>query len=468
MPASPYDYKLPNYLTDEDLKKIRRQKIWLGKFGVHEDTKEKLLEQRAREAGLGAIENIRSREDTGRMALDKMNELSRNVQSKSDDKEALSRFADSPGMQAHLETLQNLQPDFNQLVEEEVTSKGLGQLPAVKDFLTRREYQMAGEAASADTQKTKNQMLELGMNLVNKPEYRELGMTIVAIAKSGDIDKYKDILKNIGAAGQSEVTTEGAKDVELLKQFGGEKLQEKKQEDIMEQLGFKRETQMMVEKARVDRAANVDMNKPNFKTANLELKLGNTVKTDKRVKDFGIIDSQFSKMQTVWSDYVHNRDDMSPDKLKQSRIGIDQALIMIFNKMLDPISVVRESEFARTPQAEGVMERIKAVIPKLQEGGVGISDRDREELVRTAQMLTDAGRDGYNKIINNYREAFSGYSHLGVNPDRIIKSFEIELSEPAEVKRSLFGDDEEEEDYTDEDESRYQELLRKQREGTLR
>lgn len=79
--------------------------------------------------------------------------------------------------------------------------------------------------------------------------------------------------------------------------------------------------------------------------------------------------------------------ELSLDPNSESRVASDQALAVLFQKMLDPTSVVRESEYARTGEGVAMINRIISFIPKLQKGGLAISDADRTALYQMAEQF---------------------------------------------------------------------------------
>jgi len=92
---------------------------------------------------------------------------------------------------------------------------------------------------------------------------------------------------------------------------------------------------------------------------------------------------------------------------EKSKLAIDQGLITIYNKISDPTSVVRESEYARTPENVPVVNRIAGAIEKIKSGGSGITDEDRKALVVGAKILANergatfqSRRDEYRNISN--------------------------------------------------------------------
>lgn len=85
----------------------------------------------------------------------------------------------------------------------------------------------------------------------------------------------------------------------------------------------------------------------------------------------------------------------------ESSSAADQALIISFNKMLDPTSVVREGEFARSTQGQSYLQQLQAKVDQAMRGGAGLSPETRQALVNTTQVL-------YGDYIKNHNdEAYS-------------------------------------------------------------
>ena len=119
--------------------------------------------------------------------------------------------------------------------------------------------------------------------------------------------------------------------------------------------------------------------------------------TKKIVKDSKEIDSAISRMDNVWNKYQSNPN-------PNSKNALDQALVITFNKMLDPGSVVRESEFARTPQGQNLISRIQGASEKLAQGGVGLTDAERDEIIVVAKQLQEGQMIELEKEKQLYRE----------------------------------------------------------------
>ncbi len=99
--------------------------------------------------------------------------------------------------------------------------------------------------------------------------------------------------------------------------------------------------------------------------------------------------SQYRQVTTMNDkmDFLMERSARGDEK---SRGATDQSIIILFNKMLDPESVVRESEYARTPEGMATLDRLHGKYKKIAEGGVGITDDERKEIVEVAKAMQKA------------------------------------------------------------------------------
>lgn len=77
-----------------------------------------------------------------------------------------------------------------------------------------------------------------------------------------------------------------------------------------------------------------------------------------------------------------------------------QAVVIGFNKMLDPISVVRESEYARTPEGASLLNRLEGQIIRFQQGGVGLNAAELQNIYDIASAILD----GYKRTQLDYAE----------------------------------------------------------------
>jgi hypothetical protein len=72
-----------------------------------------------------------------------------------------------------------------------------------------------------------------------------------------------------------------------------------------------------------------------------------------------------------------------------------QAIINTFNKILDPLSVVRESEYARTQEGLAVLTRLEGLVQKWKDGGTGVPVA---ELQKMYDLATTAVK-GYERLL---------------------------------------------------------------------
>ena len=87
---------------------------------------------------------------------------------------------------------------------------------------------------------------------------------------------------------------------------------------------------------------------------------------------------------------------------KGNRVAADQALGVMFQKMLDPTSVVRESEYARTPEGVAFFNRMEAILPKLASGGLQLTNDDRDALLTMATRALESAGEQFNEHYERY------------------------------------------------------------------
>ena len=126
------------------------------------------------------------------------------------------------------------------------------------------------------------------------------------------------------------------------------------------------------------------------------------------VKTFIEVSSQVARLDEA----------VKESKTSDSLIAVDQALITIFNKMLDPESVVRESEYARSPQDQAIMSRLKGKADRLLSGGVGLTPIERDALARMARRFGEISKKQFKEQSRFFgKEA----ERLGIKKERIIR-----------------------------------------------
>ena len=66
-----------------------------------------------------------------------------------------------------------------------------------------------------------------------------------------------------------------------------------------------------------------------------------------------------------------------------------QAILISFNKMLDPSSVVRESEYSRSASGQSALETMKGFVDKLSQGGAGVTLAELETYRAFGEMVVE-------------------------------------------------------------------------------
>jgi len=120
------------------------------------------------------------------------------------------------------------------------------------------------------------------------------------------------------------------------------------------------------------------------------------VKDDPWVKDFPSLSRSFSSMDAAYNQAVKATAD------KTSKAAADQAIITLFNKMLDPTSVVREGEYARSEQGQSLIMQAESKYAQMTQGGAKITDSTRKEMVTIAKTLYDNSFTEYSDTMDFY------------------------------------------------------------------
>lgn len=120
------------------------------------------------------------------------------------------------------------------------------------------------------------------------------------------------------------------------------------------------------------------------------------------VKDFVTVSTNVKAMEGLL-----NRALVTGDK--NNLVAVDQGLITMYNKLTDPASVVRESEYARTPGNLPFINRLQGAIAKVQTGGAGLTNEDRKALVEGAKIIIKERGSQYNSTLNEYNDLAAQY-----------------------------------------------------------
>ena len=136
----------------------------------------------------------------------------------------------------------------------------------------------------------------------------------------------------------------------------------------------------------------------------VSMQLRRQFQAEPAVKDFKDIKLRSELMNSAWEMNLK-----TPNK-----IAVDQAIITLFNKMQDAISVVRESEYARTQNDLSLLHRVQGMIQKGWTGGAGPTDSDRKALVNMGNLFEKKYSERYTKTRDFYKKTLA--PEFSVNP----------------------------------------------------
>lgn len=89
--------------------------------------------------------------------------------------------------------------------------------------------------------------------------------------------------------------------------------------------------------------------------------------------------------------------------LAGNRAAGGQAVITSFNKLLDPGSVVREGEYARSEQGQSILNRLQGRINQASQGGVALTDAEIQQIASVTKTLYTDYLRSYNNEVAEYR-----------------------------------------------------------------
>lgn len=127
---------------------------------------------------------------------------------------------------------------------------------------------------------------------------------------------------------------------------------------------------------------------------------------------------EFTKLSSVFVD-VRNSFNRITISLKSPSPAGDLSLIFNYMKMLDPASVVRESEFAQAAATGSFGERLKAAAIRLV-AGKRLSDKQRKDFGDTAEALMGA-QLRTQLLLEQYFRSLAGRAQI--NPDDVVIDF---------------------------------------------
>lgn len=144
---------------------------------------------------------------------------------------------------------------------------------------------------------------------------------------------------------------------------------------------------------------------------NLAFDISSKITTDPSIKPYMEVAPQVKKMEAALQSALKNLAAGQPVAAQ------DQTIIIAFNKLLDEGSVVREGEYARTTQGQSVVDRLQGYFSKFEQGGAGITPRERENMVSLAREFAGVVKEAHdNRLVQYMNQALVA----GVNPLQVL------------------------------------------------
>ena len=104
--------------------------------------------------------------------------------------------------------------------------------------------------------------------------------------------------------------------------------------------------------------------------------------------------------------------------------AVSQGILVPFQKMLDPTSVVRESEYARSGDGQALIQQLEGKFQKLSKGGAGVTFEGLKEFVETAELFMGGYEDA---IVDASVPIINSADRFGLDKDEILSPKVMEL-----------------------------------------
>jgi hypothetical protein len=115
-----------------------------------------------------------------------------------------------------------------------------------------------------------------------------------------------------------------------------------------------------------------------------------------------------------------------------------QAVLITFQKFLDPQSVVRESEYSRSAEGLSMANRIRGYVGRLQEGGAGLPLAELETFAALAKNINDRlANEGKSLLSEEKARIGRTADRYGIPNDLIFPAYDY--AEPAPVPSANAG-----------------------------
>ena len=147
-------------------------------------------------------------------------------------------------------------------------------------------------------------------------------------------------------------------------------------------------------------------------TVDDRFRMETTLKNDfeKYIKDYRTTSLQMSNIEIA--DGILQGED--PNALANPA---GQAMVMAYNKIIDPLSVVRETEYGRSAEGQSLWNQISGVASKIISGGTGITNAELHKFFIVASKL----HEGQGNLMMNYaKNTYNTAVNYGLNVNNVL------------------------------------------------
>ena len=135
--------------------------------------------------------------------------------------------------------------------------------------------------------------------------------------------------------------------------------------------------------------------------------------TQKRTENAREMSRQANMISTGYNAIVNSKD-------KKNRSLQTQAIITSFNKILDPTSVVRESEYDRTSAGQSLLQRLEGKVNNIAQGGAGVTDATLKE---ASDIAKEYLKNSQASVLAENQRAVAMANQFGLNSDFVTTSY---------------------------------------------
>jgi len=138
------------------------------------------------------------------------------------------------------------------------------------------------------------------------------------------------------------------------------------------------------------------------------------------------------EFNTLTKDFRSVQDAYSKINATSNSGAGDMSLLYQYVKLLDPGSVVRESEFATAAASGGFGDRVAGAVKSIIEGG-RLNESLRNEFINEADNIYKGQKEGNDRVIKKYKELAV---NNGLNPDNVITNY-ADINPPKPKSKDL-------------------------------